>query len=206
MAESGKLQFGSQQAQRLKHRWSVNGDLTDTVGGADASVVDVGGQSLEVSSLSGAPDSIVRLSGGSLAIRAGGNAGAVFGGTIAGTGAIEIHGTLRLSVNAPWPAGVSLVNHGLLDIMTWHGELPAGFVNNGSALDRSKVKVDAIESSGSDFKVTIHGYRLQWTNDLVSKPWQEVGDAVPGADASIQFTHGPGAGESRGFCRVRVSP
>ena len=42
MVESGKLQFGSQQVQRLKHRWSFNGNLTDSVGGSDASVVDVG--------------------------------------------------------------------------------------------------------------------------------------------------------------------
>ena len=135
----------------------------------------------------------------------------VFAGAFAGTGSVVNHGTLRLVGNAPWPAGVSLVNHGLLDIMTWQGELPAGFVNHGTVLDRSKVKVDAIESSGSDFKITIHGYRghgyrLQWTEDLVSKPWQDVGDPVPGADAAIQFTHGPGADEPRGFYRVLVSP
>ena len=176
-----------------------------------AAELDLGGQSLEVSSLSGAPDSIVRLSGGSLAIRAGGNAGAMFGGAIAGTGAIEIHGTLRLSGNAAWPAGVSLVNHGLLDIMTWQGELPAGFVNHGTVLDRSNVRIDGFEAAGNDFKLRVHGYnshgyRLQWTDDLSSGIWHDVGETIAGADAPIEFIHPDGAAASRRFYRVAVSP
>ena len=192
---------------------TVDGSLagTPTLSLGAGAEFDIGGQTQQVASLAGAAGSVIRLGGGQLQIAAPGEHAVVFAGTFVGTGTVVNHGTLRLVGNAAWPAGISLVNYGLLDIMTWQGELPAGFINNGSVLDRSKVKVDAIESSGNDFKVTIHGYRghgyrLQWTDDLVSKPWQDIGDPLPGEDAPLQFSHGPAADEPRGFYRVLVSP
>ena len=130
-------------------------------------------------------------------------------GTIAGTGGVEIHGTLRLAGNAAWPAGVTLVNRGLLDIMTWQGDLPPGFINHGTVLDRSQVKIDGFEANGGNFKIRVHGYSghaytLQWSDDMTPGSWRDASDAIPGADAPIEFTH-PG-GAARGFYRVHVSP
>lgn len=186
------------------------GNLTDLALGAGAEF-DIGGQTQEIRSLTGEAGSAIRLSGGRLNIAAGGNAAAVFAGSFAGAGTVENHGTLRLAGNAAFPASVSLVNHGVLDIMTWQGELPAGFVNHGTVLDRSSVKIDGFEAVGNAFKVRIHGYhahgyRLQWTDDLSSGIWHDAGEPVAGADAAIEFADPAGASESRRFYRVAVSP
>jgi uncharacterized protein len=171
---------------------------------------DLGDQDQEVKSLSGEQSSVIRLGGGKLKVSAGGDAAAVFGGSFQGTGTVENFGVLRLVGDAEFPPGVSLVNHGVLDIMTWQGDLPAGFVNHGTVLDRSMVKVDGLEAVGNDFKVRVHGYpghnyRLQWTANL-SGAWQDLGDSVVGADSVIEFVDADGAGASRRFYRVVVSP
>lgn len=192
---------------------TVNGGLagiTDFSLGADAEF-DAGNQVQEVRSLSGGQGSVVRLAGGQLRIATGGDANEVFAGSFQGTGTVENHGVLRLVGNASFPAGVSLVNHGVLDVMTWQGELPAGFINDGTVLDRGKVKIDGIEAVGNDFRIRIHGYGghgylLQWSDDFVSGIWHDVGDWISGADAPIEFVHPESGSASRRFYRVAVSP
>jgi autotransporter-associated beta strand protein len=191
----------------------VTGSLAAVTGlslGAGAEF-NPGTQTQETGSLSGEAGSLVRFSGGQMRIMTGGNAAAVFAGSFAGTGTVENLGVLRLVGNAVLPAGITLVNYGVLDVMTWQGELPAGFVNHGTVLDRGKIKVDGVERTGNDFKVQIqgyngHGYRLQWSEDLTTGIWHDTGETVPGSDASIQFVHSAGASSSARFYRVAVSP
>jgi autotransporter-associated beta strand protein len=190
---------------------TVTGSLagaTDLTVAASAEF-DAGGATQEVTSLSGVTNSLVRLNGGQLNIRAGGNAAATFAGTFAGTGTITNNGTLRLVGNAAIPAGITLINNGLLDVMTWRGSLPAGFVNNGTVLDRSAVTVRAFKVEGSDIKVTIQGYsghtyQCQVCENLGA--WTNMGSQVTGADAPITFIHQGGAGSPRRFYRVAVDP
>ena len=40
--EAGKLRFGERLVRPLRHRWSFNGNLTDSAGGTDAAIVDAG--------------------------------------------------------------------------------------------------------------------------------------------------------------------
>jgi hypothetical protein len=193
----------------LTEHGSLTG-ITDLALGAGAEF-DLGDRNQTVRSLSGDGASVVRLAGGQLRIDAGGDASAVFAGAFEGTGTVENHGTLRLVGNVAIPPDVALINHGLLDIMTWQGELPAGFVNQGTVLDRGKVKVDSVHAVGDDFKLSIHGYsghgyRLQWTDDLASGVWHDAGEPVAGADVSIEFTDPEGGAEFRRFYRVAVSP
>jgi hypothetical protein len=119
------------------------------------------------------------------------------------------NGTLRLTGAAALTVGGILTNNGILDIMTWSGTLPAGFVNNGTVLDRSLVRVSSSQVSGSNFQVSIqgypgHNYQLQYRDDLSGGAWQNVGAAVAGANALITFTHTSGATAQQRYYRVAV--
>jgi hypothetical protein len=131
-----------------------------------------------------------------------------------GTGctlAVQPAGTLRLTGpgSITLSAGGTFTNAGTLDIMTWSGTLPAGFVNTGTVLDRSLIRVDSVGVNGSDIQVKIQGYRghnyqLQGRDDLSGAIWQNVGVSVAGADALITFTHTSGATAGQRFYRVAV--
>jgi hypothetical protein len=200
---------------------SVGSYATQTVSGSlagatDLSVAanaefDAGGATQGVSSLSGGTNSILRMNGGQLNIRAGGNAAATFAGVFTGSGAVINSGTLRLVGNATIPTDITLINNGLLDLMTWQGSLPAGFVNNGTVLDRSLVRVGAMAIEQPDTKITMQGYvghtyQLQFRDDLTSGNWTDIGTPVAGADAPITFTHAGGGIGQRRFYRAVVVP
>jgi hypothetical protein len=119
------------------------------------------------------------------------------------------NGTLRLTGTAALTVGGVLTNNGVLDIMTWSGVLPAGFVNNGTILDRSLIRVTSPVVVGSDFHVNIQGYtehryQLQCRDDLSSGTWQNLGVSVAGAGAPVTFTHSSGAMAGHRFYRVTV--
>jgi hypothetical protein len=125
--------------------------------------------------------------------------------------AVQPAGILRLtgSGSITLADGGTFTNAGTLDIMTWSGTLPAGFVNTGTVLDRSRIRVTSPAVVGSDFQVTIRGYRghnyqLQYRNDLSDGTWTNVGASVAGADALITFTHTSGATAQQRFYRVAV--
>jgi autotransporter-associated beta strand protein len=200
---------------------SVGSYATQTVTGSLAGVtdlsvngsgqLDLGGQTQNVTSVSGAAGAVINLSGGQLHIKSGGNAAATFGGNFAGTGTITNDGTLRLVGNAALPAGINLVNNGTLDVMSWQGTLPAGFVNNGTVFDRSAVAIKSLNVQGTDVHVRIHGYpghsyQLQACSDPTAGGWTNVGSAVSGADADIDFAQPGDAGNAKRFYRVVVGP
>jgi hypothetical protein len=125
--------------------------------------------------------------------------------------AVEPAGTLRLtgSGTITLATGGAFTNAGTLDIMTWTGTLPAGFVNTGTVLDRSLIEVDSVEVSGSDLQVKIQGYRghnyqLQYRDDLSGGSWQNAGTFVGGSDALLTLTHTGGATGQQRFYRVAV--
>ena len=125
------------------------------------------------------------------------------------TVAVQPAGTLRLTGSATLAGGGTFTNAGTLDIMTWSGTLPAGFMNTGTVLDRSLIRVDSVELNGSDFKVKIQGYRghnyqLQYRDDLPGGSWANIGAPVAGANALITFTHPNGATARQRFYRVAV--
>ncbi|MCB1134359.1 MAG: hypothetical protein KDN05_24805, partial [Verrucomicrobiae bacterium] len=133
-----------------------------------------------------------------------------FAGSIIGTGTLTNTGTLRLVGDAVLDFTGTFTNTGILDIMTWNGVLPAGFVNNGIVLDRSAVKIDSVEMAGTSFAVTVtayagHVYQLQRSDDL-SGPWENIGPAQAGGNAPITLSDPAGATGDRRFYRVSVSP
>jgi hypothetical protein len=120
-------------------------------------------------------------------------------------------GTLRLSLQAGLNLSGTFTNNGLLDIMTWSGTLPPGFVNNGTVLDRSLIRVTSPRVSGVDFRATIqgysgHNYQLQRSDDLRSGAWQNIGAPVSGLDVPIIFIDSAGATNAQRFYRLMVYP
>jgi autotransporter-associated beta strand protein len=173
--------------------------------------LDLAGTAQQVESLAGTASTGVQTGGGKLTVRGGGNANSTFAGSITGGGEIEIQGTLRLVGNASLATNLSLTNRGVLDIMTWNGSLPAGFVNAGSVLDRSKVKIDRVTRDAAGLRIGIHGYRghryqLQSKPNLTSGNWQNLGTSVVGSDAPLEFTAPSAAGSRTGFYRISVTP
>ena len=119
------------------------------------------------------------------------------------------NGTLRLTGAATLTAGGTFTNNGVLDIMTWTGTLPAGFVNQGTVLDRSLLRMSSAVPAGPDFQVTIqgytgHNYQLQYRDDLPGGSWTSIGAPVAGANAPIVLIHSGGATAQRRFYRVAI--
>jgi hypothetical protein len=130
------------------------------------------------------------------------------GGLAVGTNLVN-HGVLRLTGSASLQAGGTFTNAGVLDIMTWTGALPVGFVNTGTVLDRSLIQVSSAQVSGSDFQVSIqgytgHNYQLQSRENLLSGTWLDIGAPVAGTNGPITFTHTSGATAGQRFYRVAV--
>ena len=173
--------------------------------------VKLDGAGQQVASLSGQAGSVLEFNGGQMRIMSGGNAAATFAGSLAGNGSLVVEGVLRLVGDAALAPDITLTNNGTLDLMTWSGRLPDGFVNHGTVLDRSLVRMDSFALRSKKFNVTIHGYRghnyqLQWAGSLSSGVWQNVGAPSAGADAPISFTQPPEAGAAARFYRIMVSP
>ena len=173
------------------------------------SVLDLNGATQTVASLASVAGSVVQLNGGSLIIS--GNSGdAVVQGTITGSGNLTNTGTLRLTGNAVFDLTGTFTNTGVLDLMTWNGTLPAGFVNHGIVLDRSAVKIETFALSGNDFTLTIqghagHNYQLQRSTSLLND-WQNLGSSQPGNNVPLVFTDSGGASADRRFYRISVVP
>jgi hypothetical protein len=173
--------------------------------------VDLASTTQTVASLAGDTSAVVQLNGGELDISAGGNPSATFAGALSGSGNVVVTGVLRLVGGATIAPGVTLTNNGTLDIMTWNGTLPSGFVNNGTVLDRSLVRINAANVSTNGFNLTIQGYlghtyQLQYRDNLSSGGWQNWGAPLAGNDAFITFTDSSGVTGSNRFYRVAIGP
>ncbi len=170
---------------------------------------DLSGTSLQISSLSGSSNAVLNLgSGGSLVIGSGGDPAAVFGGTVGGSGSVEVDGTLRLVGDASLPAGIALVNNGLLDIMTWSGTLPVGFVNNGTIIDRSMVQCGMNMATFTNVVLQApgyegHNYQFQTTTNL-GGAWSNLGPSQAGS--GVDITHEVPLDSDTTFFRLQVQP
>jgi len=176
---------------------------------ADGAAFDLAGSSAQVSSLSGQSNAVLNLgSGGTLVIGSGGDPSAVFAGTIGGSGSVEINGTLRLVGDASLPVGIALVNNGQLDIMTWNGTLPAGFVNHGTMIDQTMLQIGLELPSSTNIMLHVpgypgHNYQFQSATNL-NAAWNNVGPAHAGNDEPIG-QEAPLEADST-FFRLQVAP
>jgi len=176
---------------------------------AAGSTFEPGPATVTLDSLAGVAGGTINLNNTSLVIT-GNDHTVVFAGSLTGTGSLTVNGTLRLVGDAALSFNGPLTNNGVLDIMTWNGSLPAGFVNNGIVLDRSMVRVRSFLKSGNAFTLSVtgyegHSYQLQRCDELPG-PWLDIGSPQPGAGAELIFTDPSGVGAPSRFYRVSVSP
>jgi fibronectin-binding autotransporter adhesin len=130
---------------------------------------------------------------------------------LAVTGPIINNGTMTFLGGAILTADGTFVNNGLLDLLTSPGTiLPPGFVNHGTVIYPSDVKVRSVSKSGTTFSLRVqsftgHNYQLQRNSTLGDANWQNVGAVIAGATGSdITLIDSTVAPEQ--FYRVRVSP
>jgi autotransporter-associated beta strand protein len=169
---------------------TYTGPTTVSAGILKFTGTESGSSSLTISS-----GSILHLAGGSLSIS----------GPVTNNGTFKISGTPTLALTG------SFTNNGVLDLINGPSTWPPNFVNNGTILDSSTVKVMQSSVSGSNFNLMIegylaHSYQLQYTTSLSPTNWQNVGTAQAGNDAPLTFTDTGGATGSLKFYRVQVLP
>ncbi|MEY4387924.1 MAG: hypothetical protein RLY20_3207, partial [Verrucomicrobiota bacterium] len=114
------------------------GTALQLTGPGAAFVSGAGSQAL--TSLAGAANTQILLTNTALIISSN-DPVAVFAGNIAGTGSVTVNGTLRLVGNAQLSFNGGFTNNGVLDLLTWNGTLPPGFVNNGVVISRSNAVI-----------------------------------------------------------------
>ncbi|MCS7338057.1 MAG: hypothetical protein NZ739_07455, partial [Verrucomicrobiae bacterium] len=118
-------------------------------------------------------------------------------------------GLIRLRGNAALNVTGSFTNNGIVDIMTWQGALPPGFINNGIVIDRSVIRIESASMDATDFIVRIYGYaghtyKLQYRDDLGSGAWTDASTPVQGANSPLTLRHIGGATATKRFYRVAV--
>ncbi|MBC7979746.1 MAG: hypothetical protein H7Y36_04195 [Armatimonadetes bacterium] len=133
------------------------------------------------------------------------------GGSLTVSGSMTNNGTLRLAGDAQLNVSDAFTNTGLLDIVTWNGTLPAGFVNSGVVLDHSSVKLESFSMTAQEFSLTIkgyegHSYQLQRSDKLNTSDWTDIGTAQAGHGANLIFKHTNPVNSLRGFYRIKVAP
>lgn len=127
------------------------------------------------------------------------------GGTITNSGNVCLYGTTALS-----SAG-TFTNNGILDLINGPQTLPANFVNTGTVLTASGVRVQSLTRAGADFTLTIqshpgHTYQGQRRDTLTAGAWTDLGPAQTGTDSVITFTHIGGATGPQRYYRISVAP
>ena len=120
-------------------------------------------------------------------------------------------GTLRLAGAAELAVSGGFTNLGRLDLITWNGALPPGFVNRGTVLERGAIRVESARLKGADLELTLtgyagHRYQLQWREALAGGDWLSAGPAVTGNDNPLTLTHQDGGAAPHRFYRVVVDP
>jgi hypothetical protein len=96
--------------------------------------------------------------------------------------------------------------------MTWDGTRPAGFVNNGTVLDKSAVKISSIDHSDNDVVISIqgyagHNYQLQQAlGGSLPTGWSDAGAPQSGSGSRVTFSIQNALSQAKGFYRVRVAP
>ncbi len=116
---------------------------------------------------------------GNVIVDAGGTVLADCGGTLTFTGILTNNGLMRASNGTVLESYSSVVNNGLIDVMTGATNFHSTFINNGSVADASYFRVVSIVKQGNAVNIT----------------WTTVG----GRSNVVQFTAGIGGSYSNNF-------
>jgi hypothetical protein len=102
----------------------------------------------------------------------------------------------------------TFTNNGVLDLLTSPGTiLPPGFVNNGTVIDSSSLRISKVSTSGGQIYVEVqsrmgHVYTLQRASSPEpTAEWQDVGSPFNGSGGLLTFSQPAVSGM---FYRVRI--
>ena len=132
-------------------------------------------------------------------------------GTLAVAGPVTNSGTVRLYGPAALSSTGAFTNNGVLDLINAPPTLPANFVNHGTVLDSTGVRVQQAVRTGADIALTIqshagHHYQLQRRDSLTTGAWADLGAAQAGTSGVLTFTDTGGATGPQRYYRVSVAP
>jgi hypothetical protein len=135
---------------------------------------------------------------GNVTIDSGGTVLANCGGTLTFSGIVTNNGTMRAIGGSILESYGTVVNNGTIDIINGGTSFHGAFVNNGTVLNASSVKISQASRSGQDFvvqvpSVTGHTYQLQFTTSLTPTNWTNAGASQPGTGSFLTFTDPGGA-------------
>jgi hypothetical protein len=135
------------------------------------------------------------------------------GGAVTVSGSVTNSGTMMITNDTTMQVGGTFTNNGLLDIMTGGPVLPAKFVNNGTVLNSSLVKVNSVAETSSTLTISIqtypgHTYQLQSEASLANPAWTNVTNNVTSQTngngvMTFSLTNVPGTSQ---FYRIQVGP
>jgi hypothetical protein len=131
-------------------------------------------------------------------------------GTLTFTGIVTNNGTMRANGGSVLESYGPVVNNGTIDIINGATNFHGGFVNNGTVLTASGVKVSKVSPSGQDFvvqvpSVTGHTYQLQYTTSLTPATWTNTGPPQSGNGGLLNLTDTGGTVNPQRFYRVEVT-
>jgi hypothetical protein len=183
------------------------GTALQLTGPGAAFVSGVGSQAL--ASLAGAANTQILLTNTALIISSN-DPVAVFAGSIAGTGSVTVNGTLRLVGNAQLSFNGGFTNNGVLDLLTWNGTLPPGFVNHGIVINRSNAVITSCAKVEDNFTASIpgysgHNYQLQFSDAVIGN-WFNIGAPQSGSGVPLNFTNAVSATNVSRYYRIQISP
>lgn len=102
------------------------------------------------------------------------------GGAVTISGNVTNNGSFTITNDSTMNTGGTFTNYGILDIMTGAQTLPTNFINDGTVLNVSLVKVQSFAmTSASNFTISIqtypnHTYQLQSAPSLSATAWANV--------------------------------
>jgi hypothetical protein len=131
-------------------------------------------------------------------------------GTLTFDGIVANNGTMRANGGSVLESYGPVVNNGTIDIINATTNFHGGFVNNGTVLTASSVRISQVSQSVQGFVVQIpsvtgHTYQLLYTTSLTPATWTPTGASQPGNGGVLSFTDTGGAANPQRFYRVEVT-
>jgi autotransporter-associated beta strand protein len=138
------------------------------------------------------------------------------GSTLVPNGNFTNNGSLTVVSGSALSASgaASFINNGVLDMLTSSAStLPAGFVNNGTVIDSSQVKVKSCSKTGTTMAISVqtyagHSYQLQSKSALSDPTWANVTTNIStqtDSNGVLTFTVTGVSGNAK-FYRIQISP
>lgn len=148
---------------------------------------------------------------GTVVVDAGGTVLIDCGGTLTLTGMVTNNGTMRAINGSVLESYGAVVNNGTIDVINGATNFHGVFINNGTVLDASRVRISGVSRSANDVVIQIpsftnHAYQMQMTPALSPSSWTDSGTGQGGTGGVLTFTDPSGLTNKPGrFYHIEVT-